>query len=190
MSTVAELFRLGGPLMWPLSLCSVLLMGFLIERAITAAGPVWRTDERQRTLHRRHLLFFVEVAPALGLLGTMQGIIECFQVLGGSGPASGALDGLGVACITTVYGLVIALAAQVASYVLDSLGRVDGTQGDALVVARAPTAAAPAAPTPSAEPCVNMNRVEAQSGPQMTATLGTGDPAASSPSGSSKDVAP
>jgi biopolymer transport protein ExbB len=149
MSAAAELFRLGGPLMWPLALCSVLLMAFLVERAITAAGPAWRTDERQRTLHRRHLLFFVEVAPALGLLGTMQGIIECFQVLGGRGSASGALEGLGVACITTVYGLLIALAAQVASYVLDSVGRADALAPSAGTVA---PAGAPACHAPIQQP--------------------------------------
>lgn len=131
MSALAELFRLGGPLMWPLALCSALLMAFLIERAVAVSGAQWKSDEQQRTLHRRHLPFFVEVAPALGLLGTMQGIIECFKIVGGTGPSENALQGLGIACITTVYGLVIALAAQVASYVLDTLGRVETKEAKA-----------------------------------------------------------
>lgn len=151
MSALAELFRLGGPLMWPLALCSALLMAFLIERAIAVSSAQWKTDERQRTLHRRHLLFFVEVAPALGLLGTMHGIIECFKIVGGSGPSMSALQGLGIACITTVYGLVIALAAQVATYILDSLARsqADMAVACAVPVTVAATAAAAAAPKES-----------------------------------------
>lgn len=148
MNALAELFRLGGPLMWPLALCSALLMAFLIERAITVSSVQWTTDDRQRTLHRRHLQFFVEVAPALGLLGTMHGIIECFKIVGGSGPSMSALQGLGIACITTVYGLVIALVAQVATYILDSLARsqADMAVACAVPVTVAATAAAAAAP--------------------------------------------
>lgn len=167
MSALAELFRLGGPLMWPLALCSALLMAFLIERAITVSSVQWRTDERQRTLHRRHLLFFVEVAPALGLLGTMHGIIECFKIVGGSGPSMSALQGLGIACITTVYGLVIALVAQVATYILDSLARsqADEAQSGPVPVA-IPIAAAARAPgssaLPEAQPACRTEQAEAQ----------------------------
>lgn len=167
MSALAELFRLGGPLMWPLALCSALLMAFLIERAIAVSSAQWKTDERQRTLHRRHLLFFVEVAPALGLLGTMHGIIECFKIVGGSGPSMSALQGLGIACITTVYGLVIALAAQVATYILDSLARSQADEAGSIPVPVAiPIEAAANAPVsrdlPDAQPARRTVQAEAQ----------------------------
>ena len=74
---------------------------------------------------RRLLPFFIEVAPALGLLGTMQGIIECFSVMGGANPGREALAGLGVAAITTVYGLIIALVASIAMFALDAVARTE-----------------------------------------------------------------
>jgi len=167
MSALADLFRLGGPLMWPLALCSALLMAFLIERAITVSSAQWKTDERQRALHRRHLLFFVEVAPALGLLGTMHGIIECFKIFGGSGPSMSALEGLGIACITTVYGLVIALVAQVATYILDSLARPQADEaGSSPMPVAVPIEAAAQAPLscdlPVAQPARRAAQAEAQ----------------------------
>ncbi len=116
---VSEFFRLGGPIMWPLAACSVALLAFLFERVCVTSSERWRPSEQERTLHRRFLPFFVEVAPALGLLGTMQGIIDCFSVMGGAGAGENALRGLGIACITTVAGLVIALLATVANYALD-----------------------------------------------------------------------
>jgi len=124
MPSVSELFPMGGPFMWPLAIVSLLLVGFLFERAVMASSKRWREDESQWTIHRRHLPIFIEVAPALGLLGTMQGIIQCFMIGSGHSPSHNALEGLGVACITTLYGLIIALVAQVSSYILDVLGQV------------------------------------------------------------------
>ena len=118
---MSQFFFLGGPLMWPLALLSALLFALLFERAVAASGPGWAESRVERTRHRRWVPFFVDVAPALGLLGTMQGIIECFGVLGGATPGKSALAGLGVAAITTVFGLVIALAASVGGYALDAL---------------------------------------------------------------------
>lgn len=114
-------FQLGGPLMWPLLACSALLLAFVAERAWAAWQGRLIVDPAHPPLHRRVLPFFIEVAPALGLLGTMQGIIESFGVLGGAGGGGGraALAGLAIASITTVYGLVIALVATVAGFALE-----------------------------------------------------------------------
>jgi biopolymer transport protein ExbB/TolQ len=118
---MSDFFFLGGPLMWPLALLSAVLLALVFERAVAASGPRWRESAEERLRHRRWVPFFVEVAPALGLLGTMQGIIECFGVLGGAHAGKGALAGLGVAAITTVYGLVIALIASVSGYALEAI---------------------------------------------------------------------
>jgi len=118
---MSEFFFLGGPLMWPLAVLSALLMALVFERAIAASGPRWRESAAERARHRKWVPFFVEVAPALGLLGTMQGIMECFNVMGGGHAGKDAIAGLGIAAITTVYGLVIALVASVAGYGLDAL---------------------------------------------------------------------
>lgn len=118
---MSEFFFLGGPLMWPLALLSALLLALVFERAVAAGGPAWRESAAERARHRKWVPFFVEVAPALGLLGTMQGIIECFSVMGGAKAGKEALAGLGIAAITTVFGLVIALVASVSGYVFDAL---------------------------------------------------------------------
>ena len=116
---VSDFFRLGGSYMWPLAACSVALLAFLFERVVVTSSERWRPNAQDRTLHKRILPFFVEVAPALGLLGTMQGIIDCFSVMGGAGAGENALKGLGGAAITSVAGLLIALVATVANYALD-----------------------------------------------------------------------
>jgi biopolymer transport protein ExbB/TolQ len=116
-----EAFTLGGPLMWPLAICSVVLLAFLFERGMAVPTERWRRDMEVRTAHRRVLAFFTDVPPALGLLGTVIGVIECFHLLEGDAPAEGISGGLGVACITTVFGLGIALVASVAGHALDIL---------------------------------------------------------------------
>ncbi len=118
---MSEFFFLGGPIMWPLSLLSAFLIALIFERAVAASGPRWSDSPKERARHRRWVPFFVEVAPALGLLGTMQGIMECFNVMGGGHAGKDALSGLGIAAITTIYGLVIALVASIAGYAFDAL---------------------------------------------------------------------
>jgi biopolymer transport protein ExbB len=63
----------------------------------------------------RALNFFAAVAPLLGLLGTVQGMIMCFDSLGGE-TASAAksqmmASGIKVALYTTFYGLTVAIPA-------------------------------------------------------------------------------
>lgn len=108
--------------MWPLLGCSVLLLAVLLERIWTVGvrGLLLRSaPERALRAHERILRFFVEVPPALGLLGTVLGVIDCFELLDAGPGAAGIGSGLGIACITTVAGLTIALAATIASFALD-----------------------------------------------------------------------
>jgi biopolymer transport protein ExbB/TolQ len=48
-------------------------------------------------------------------------VVECFHLLDAEQPGAGVAGGLGVACITTVFGLGIALVAGVAGHALDLL---------------------------------------------------------------------
>lgn len=117
--------ELGGPIMWPLLACSVLLTAFLVER-------LWIVVVRHRLmhgrvrpdmlrLHKRLLPFFADVPPSLGLFGTVVGVVQSFQLVNGrlDGEAVGA--GLGIACITTIFGLGIAIVATVSRYLFDWL---------------------------------------------------------------------
>lgn len=66
------------------------------------------------------------LAPLLGLLGTVVGMIESFDALGGKvGPAKGEAlaEGISLALVTTAGGLAIAVVSVVAYYFL--LNRVD-----------------------------------------------------------------
>ena len=115
--------EIGGFMMWPLLGCSVLLTAVLFERSWTVLfkhrllGKPLPGAAKQS--HRRALMFFTDVPPSLGLLGTVIGVVQSFQLVEGQldGEAVGA--GLGVACLTTVFGLAIGIVAAIASYILD-----------------------------------------------------------------------
>ena len=66
------------------------------------------------------------IAPLLGLLGTIIGMIQSFEAIGGKvGPAKGEAlaQGISLALVTTAFGLAIAIVSVVAYYYL--LNRVD-----------------------------------------------------------------
>lgn len=130
---VSQYMELGGPLMWPLLACSILLGAVLLER-------VWTVLIRHRlfrgrvpvdrlTWHHRSLLFFTDVPPSLGLLGTVIGVVKSFNVLDGKIDADAVGAGLGIACITTIFGLGLAILASASRYGLDwAVGRNQGPE--------------------------------------------------------------
>ncbi|BAM03688.1 MotA/TolQ/ExbB proton channel family protein [Phycisphaera mikurensis] len=117
--------ELGGPLMWPLLACSVLLGAVLFERLWTVGvlhlmlGAAGGVGPAALAWHRRALPFFVDVPPSIGLLGTVVGVIRSFNLGGGGIDTDAVASGLGVACITTVFGLSIAIVASIAQHLLD-----------------------------------------------------------------------
>lgn len=120
-----QFLDVGGPLMWPLLVCSILLGAVLIERFLVVGirhrllGA--RLSRHILTWHRRALPFFADVPPSIGLLGTVLGVVKSFQLMNGHLNSDAVGIGLGVACMTTIFGLGIAVVATVSSYVLDWL---------------------------------------------------------------------
>ena len=118
-----QFLDVGGPLMWPLLVCSILLGAVLIERVLVVGirhrllGA--RLPRQILTWHRRSLPFFADVPPSIGLLGTVVGVVKSFQLMNGQLNSDAVGIGLGVACMTTIFGLGIAVVASVSSYVLD-----------------------------------------------------------------------
>jgi hypothetical protein len=109
--------------MWPLVVCSVLLGAVLFERLLVI-GVRHRLlgrplTEPRRAWHRRVLPFFTDVPPSIGLLGTVIGVVKCFHVINGRLGSDAMGAGLGIACMTTIFGLGIAIVASVSGYVLD-----------------------------------------------------------------------
>jgi len=121
-------FELGGPMMWPLLACSVALVAVVLERlwVVGLGRGVFRMNLQSSTRgwHRRVLPFFKDVPPSLGLLGTVVGVVQSFNLTGGRVDADAVGAGLAVACMTTVFGLSIAIVASAASYLFDALAGV------------------------------------------------------------------
>ena len=95
-----------------------------VEQAIIDGG------ERQLSQLRKHLRVLngaATVAPLLGLLGTVWGIIESFDAIS-SRQAMGKMEdlaaGIGLALLTTAVGLIIAIPSLIMYMYLS--GRVDG----------------------------------------------------------------
>ncbi len=118
-----QFLDVGGPLMWPLLVCSILLGAVLIERVLVVgirhrllgANVTWQV----LTWHRRALPFFADIPPSVGLLGTVVGVVKSFELMNGHLNSQAVGVGLGIACMTTIFGLGIAVVASVSGYVLD-----------------------------------------------------------------------
>lgn len=165
-TNLIHIFEKGGPIMWPLLVCSILALGAVIERLIFLFNESRRRDPRAqervfadagrgdfdaavragkdskdyvvRTLtyaleHKesslpnallyaqsRELKRFkrgisvldtvITLAPLLGLLGTVTGMMGSFSLIGGDLSAPGAITGgIAEALIATAFGLGIAI---------------------------------------------------------------------------------
>jgi biopolymer transport protein ExbB len=185
-SSVLRLVLYANPMLWPLAICSIVTLGYVMERFAAlrrerviprefvdrflerlASGKLDR--ERALELCRAHespaarifslvvnawgqpgatirqvvshdaagevvelkrnlriLSAMSTLGPLLGLLGTVVGIIQSFDALGGRmGPARGEAlaHGISLALVATAFGLVIAIVSVVFYYVF--MNRVD-----------------------------------------------------------------
>jgi biopolymer transport protein ExbB len=195
--TFAEMWRVGGWCMWPLGLCSIATLFFVIRnilmlrtknllradlkpeiegllarrelkgvREVCQNNPSLMTSVLDAGLERvseddfdpAHVMEAIEeagneqmvtfmrpinylsmigsVAPMLGLLGTVSGMIKAFQTIsaGGMGKPELLAGNIGEALITTAAGLIIAIPAMTAYFVfknnfikdMSTMGRMVG----------------------------------------------------------------
>ena len=110
-----EIFVSGGVLMWPLLICSLIALTIIIEKAIYW---LFLVNEKKGQNSQRGLLILetvVQIAPILGILGTILGILKSFKTL--KLDSNSALDGLSAsiseALITTAFGLSISVIGTV-----------------------------------------------------------------------------
>jgi biopolymer transport protein ExbB len=166
-----ELFHKGGPIMWPLLICSIITLTVVVERVIFLIGERSRRnraavndvlgkvergelDSAQQTAegsadcvaqvlgyalgHRQSGLTqavlhasgealekynrgltvldtIITLAPLLGLLGTVAGMIRTFGLLGGAelDAPSAVTGGIAEALLATAFGLGIAITALI-----------------------------------------------------------------------------
>lgn len=103
---LAETFRAGGPVMWPILVLSVLGLAILIWKA--REFRCGRRNGRGLTI----VSTIITAEPMLGILGTVTGIIRTFSSVsaaGGEGSPLVATAGIGEALITTAAGLIASL---------------------------------------------------------------------------------
>ena len=106
MVKLIEMFRQGGPVMWPILVLSVIGLAILAWKALEFRAG--RRDGRGLTV----VSTIITAEPMLGILGTVTGIIQTFgQLNGADGVANpmAATAGIGEALITTAGGLIASL---------------------------------------------------------------------------------
>jgi biopolymer transport protein ExbB len=78
-----------------------------------AAAEVLDEEEHRQMVWVNYLNIFATLAPMVGLLGTVWGMIEAFDALASkSGDAKGLASGIKVAMITTAGGLIVGIPAM------------------------------------------------------------------------------
>jgi len=97
------------------------------EKAIIAYGGI------EMGFLERNMIWistFITIAPMLGFTGTVEGMIEAFDAIKEAAQISPAIvaDGIAVALLTTLFGLVVAMILQVFYNYLVS--RIDALVGD------------------------------------------------------------
>ena len=117
----------GGVILWLIMSLSLVLWLLIAERYIylwfvypkqlsaNACHRELRSMDSLSNNLNRFLLFIgalVQVLPLLGLLGTVRGMIEIFDVMAAFGNANtqGIAEGISVALVTTMAGLLMALS--------------------------------------------------------------------------------
>lgn len=139
---IDDLLDAGGNVLWGIGLLSILLWFLIIERFLyiyivypaqrerwlqqwqarknkdSKAAHAIRTCylSRARLLLSKHLRvirILIALCPMLGLLGTVTGMIETFDVMAviGTGNARAMADGVSAATLTTMAGMVIAISS-------------------------------------------------------------------------------
>jgi biopolymer transport protein ExbB len=126
--------QVGGWVVLPL-LALALLLWFLIglrwslvtREVATPRNEVERFSlSRALARHRAAVRTITHVAPLLGLLGTVRGMIATFDAMaigGGLAPADGVAGGIAEALITTQLGLLVAIPGLVVGRMLDQRER-------------------------------------------------------------------
>lgn len=130
MQAVERYVDAGGAVMLPLVACAVALWYVVGYRAaLLLRGETRARDDAQRDALRDRFQrgaalgrTIVAVAPLLGLLGTVSGMIEMFDSLGSSTFTSqdgGIAGGIAEALFTTQLGLGVAIPGYFATRLLD-----------------------------------------------------------------------
>ena len=105
----------------------------IAEKAVTSYGSV---QMGQLEKGRIWISLFIALAPMLGFLGTVVGMIQAFDAIEIAGDISPSLvaGGIKVALLTTVFGLIVAMILQVFyNYLISKVDSLVNTMEDASI---------------------------------------------------------
>lgn len=117
MEKLIELFKAGGPVMWPILGLSIIGLAILAWKAL---------EFRAGRINAKGLVVvstIITAEPMLGILGTVTGIMRTFRALNEAGGAANPLAataGIGEALVTTAAGLIASLILLFPYNILDS----------------------------------------------------------------------
>ena len=166
LETVRDFLEMGGGVLYVIGLLTMFMWLLIVERLVymrfghkrlvAATQQLWesRTDHRSWTAHQIRISLVSQVSaqvercipmiqtcvalcPLLGLLGTVTGMIEVFEVMAISGSSSPRSMAAGVskATIPTMAGMVAALSGvAMGTYLQRKVGRERALLADHLVV--------------------------------------------------------
>lgn len=105
----------------------------VIERSIVAYGTV-QSGYLEKGCS--WITLFITIAPSLGFLGTVIGMVMAFDDIESAGEMSSAIvaGGMKVALITTIFGLIVALILQIFyNYILSKIESINAQMEDAAI---------------------------------------------------------
>jgi biopolymer transport protein ExbB len=154
LETIRDFFELGGPVLQVIGILTLFMWMLIVERLVFMrtgyrrlvrnALAVWdaRSDKSSWKAHQirtrivtrvsaaaeKHLALIqtcVALCPLLGLLGTVTGMIEVFEVMAisGSGNPRSMASGVSKATVPTMAGMVAALSGVAMSAYLNNRAR-------------------------------------------------------------------
>ena len=157
VAAVRNFLETGGDVLWGISFVTLAMWALILERfwyfaavhpeEARRARSTWEAREDRSSWYadqiRRRLVSKVQVkldrgllmiktlvalCPLLGLLGTVTGMIEVFDVMAvsGSGNARAMASGVSKATIPTMAGMVAALSGMIISVQLERYARQEG----------------------------------------------------------------
>ena len=141
LASLRDFFELGGDVLFPIALVTLVMWGLILERLIylrfthgrrvRSAISLWESRPERKSWHahriREALISTVAagletrlpliksciaLCPLLGLLGTVTGMVEVFEVMAISGSANprSMAEGVSKATVPTMSGMVAALS--------------------------------------------------------------------------------
>ena len=158
-SSIRDFMEQGGSVLWLIAILVFFMWGMIFERIwylshayneyVTTLAKQWKERSDKKSLHalqirekmisqakseiNKNLSIIqtcVVLAPLLGLLGTVTGMIEVFQVMAfnGGGDARAMAGGVSKATLPTMAGMVAALSGSFATIYLTSTSKRHETE--------------------------------------------------------------